>query len=143
MAATQWGRWYNGAVEGAERFMVEWHQQEEAKRCPRHAKEVARGTRDRRGREGRIDNDSSTAIGERKGEMANRIVRFQADNDNTTGKLELRVYRWHNGIAVASSDLVARRGRRRSGAVHGGVAPTGRGEEVRAPCERGGARHKG
>ena len=56
--------------------MVEWHRQEEAKRCARHAKEVARGTRDRRGR-GRIGNDSSTAISESKDEMANRVARFQ------------------------------------------------------------------
>ena len=58
--------------------MVEWHQQEEAKRCARHAKEVARGTRDMRGR-GRIDNDSSTAIGESKYEMANRVARVQVN----------------------------------------------------------------
>ena len=59
--------------------MAEWHQQEEAKRCARHTKEVARGTRDRRGA-GRIDNDgSSTAMEESKEEMANRVVRFQVD----------------------------------------------------------------
>ena len=63
--------------------MAEWRhqqqqQQEEAKRCARHTKEVARGTRDRRGA-GRIDNDSSssTAIEESKVEMANRVARFQ------------------------------------------------------------------
>ena len=45
----------------------------------RHTKEVARRTRDRRGA-GRIDNDSSsTAIGESKDEMANRVARFQVD----------------------------------------------------------------
>ena len=56
-AAKRWDKWHDGVVEGAERFMVEWHQQVEAKRCARHAKEVARGTRDRRGA-GRIDNDT-------------------------------------------------------------------------------------
>ena len=72
-------KWYDGVVEGAERFMVEWHQQEEAKRCARHAKEVTLGTNDRRGA-GRIDNDSSsTAIEESKDEMANRVARFQVD----------------------------------------------------------------
>ena len=60
--------------------MAEWHQQEEAKRCAHHTKEVARGTRDRRGA-GRIDNDSSstTAMEESKVEMANRVARFQVD----------------------------------------------------------------
>ena len=58
--------------------MVEWHQQEEAKRRARHTKEVARDTRDRRGGR-RIDIDSSTAIGESKDEMANRVARFQVD----------------------------------------------------------------
>ena len=61
--------------------MAEWHQQKEAKKCAGHAKEVARGTRDRRGA-GRIENDSSsstTAIEEIKVEMANRVARFQVD----------------------------------------------------------------
>ena len=58
-----WDKWHDGVVEGAERFMAEWHRQEESKRRPRHTKEVARGTRDRMGA-GRIDNDSiySTTI---------------------------------------------------------------------------------
>ena len=47
-AAKRWDEWHDGVAEGAEQFMVEWHQQEEAKRCARHAKQVARGTRDRR-----------------------------------------------------------------------------------------------
>ena len=61
--------------------MAEWHRQEESKRRARHTKEVARGTRDRRGA-GRIDNDSSsstTAMEESKVEMANRVARFQVD----------------------------------------------------------------
>ena len=59
--------------------MAEWHQQEESKRRARRTKELARGTRDRRGA-GRIDNDSSsTAIEESKVEMANRVARFQVD----------------------------------------------------------------
>ena len=60
--------------------MAEWHQQEESKMCARRPKEVARGTRDRRGA-GRIDNDSSstTAMEESKVEMANRVARFQVD----------------------------------------------------------------
>ena len=59
--------------------MAEWHRQEESKRRARHTKEVARGTRDRRGA-GRIDNDSSsTAIEESKDEMATRVARFQVD----------------------------------------------------------------
>ena len=43
-------------------------------------KEVARGTRDRRGA-GRIDNDSgsTTAMEESKVEMENRVARFQVD----------------------------------------------------------------
>ena len=48
-AARRWDKWHDGVVEGAERFVVEWHQQQEDKRCARHAKEEARGTRDRRG----------------------------------------------------------------------------------------------
>ena len=39
--------------------------------------------------------------------------------------------RWYTGVIPGAER------------VHGGVAPTGRGEEVRAPYERGGARHKG
>ena len=60
--------------------MAEWHRQEESKRSASHTKEVARGTRDRRGA-GRIDNDSSstTATEESKVEMANRVARFQVD----------------------------------------------------------------
>ena len=59
--------------------MAEWHRQEESKRRARHTKEVARGTRDRRGA-GRTDNDgSSTAMEESKVEMANRVTRFQVD----------------------------------------------------------------
>jgi len=79
-AAKWWGKWHDGVVEGAERFMAEWHRQEESKRRARHTKEVARGTRDRRGA-GRIDNDSSstTAMEESKVEMANRVARFQVD----------------------------------------------------------------
>ena len=70
--------------------MAECHQQEEAKRCARHAKEVARGTRDRRGGGRRIDNDSSssTAIGESNDEMANRVARFQVDQ-----------HLWESGVA--------------------------------------------
>ena len=48
-AAKRWDKWHDGVVEGAERLMVEWHQQEEAKRCARHEKEVAQATRDRKG----------------------------------------------------------------------------------------------
>ena len=45
----------------------------------RHTKEVARGTRDRRGA-GRTDiASSSTAMEESKVEMANRVARFQVD----------------------------------------------------------------
>ena len=79
-AAKWWDKWHDGVVEGAERFMAEWHRQEESKRRARHTKEVARGTRDRRGA-GRIDNDSSstTAMEESKVEMANRVARFQVD----------------------------------------------------------------
>ena len=60
--------------------MVEWHRQEESKRRVRHTKEMARGTRDRRGA-GRIDNDSSSSItiGESKDEMAKWVARFQVD----------------------------------------------------------------
>ena len=59
--------------------MAEWHQlQEESKRRARHTKEVARGTRDRRGA-GRIDNDSSTAVSESKDEMANGVASSQVD----------------------------------------------------------------
>ena len=80
-AAKRWDKWHDGVVQGAERFMAEWHRQKESKRRTRHTKEVARGTRDRRGA-GRIDNDSSsttTAIQENKVEMANRVARFQMD----------------------------------------------------------------
>ena len=79
-AAKRWDKWPDGVVEGAERFMEEWHQQEESKRRARHAKEVARGARDRRGG-GRIDDNSSssTAIDESKDEMANRVARLQVD----------------------------------------------------------------
>ena len=78
-AAKWWDKWHDGVVEGAERFMAEWHRQEESKRRARHTKEVARGTRDRRGA-GRTDNDSSsTAMEESKVEMANRVARFQVD----------------------------------------------------------------
>ena len=62
--------------------MAEWHRQEEEskKSRARHTKEVARGTRDRRGA-GAIYNDSSstTAVEESKVEMANRVARFQVD----------------------------------------------------------------
>ena len=78
-AAKWWDKWHDGVVEGAERFMAEWHRQEESKRRARHTKEVARGTRDRRGA-GRTDIDSSsTAMEESKVEMANRVARFQVD----------------------------------------------------------------
>ena len=77
-ASKRWDKWHDGVVEGAEPFMAEWHQQEEAKRWSHHAKEVARGTRDRR-EGGGVDKDSSTAIGESKDEMANRVARFQVD----------------------------------------------------------------
>lgn len=56
--------------------------QEEVKSCARHATEVAQATRNGQGRggkgrggEGRVDN-GSTAIGESKGEIANRAARF-------------------------------------------------------------------
>ena len=87
-AAKRWDKWHDGVVEGAERFMAEWHQQEEAKGGARHTKEVARGTRDRRGA-GRIDNySSSTAVDESKDEMANRVARFQVDQ-----------LQWESGVA--------------------------------------------
>ena len=73
--------------------MAEWHRQEESKRRARHTKEVARGTRDRKGA-GRIDNDSSsTAMEESKVEMANRVARFQVDYiyNSFSWKVELRV----------------------------------------------------
>ena len=72
-------KWHDGVVEGAERFMAEWPRQEESKRRARHTKEVARGTRDRRGA-GRTDiASSSTSMEESKVEMANRVARFQVD----------------------------------------------------------------
>ena len=78
-AAKRWDKGHDRVVEGAERFMAEWHRQEESKRRARHTKEVARGTRDRRGA-GRTDIDSSsTAIDESKGDMANRVAIVQED----------------------------------------------------------------
>ena len=43
----QGGTRYNGVIEGAERFMVEWHQQEEANRYAHYEKEAAQSTRNR------------------------------------------------------------------------------------------------
>lgn len=47
------------------------------KRCVNNAKEVARATRKKKGKE-LIDNESSTAIDESKYEMASRVARVQA-----------------------------------------------------------------
>lgn len=37
-AAKKWGMWRKGVVKGAEKIMVEWHRQGEAKRCALRAK---------------------------------------------------------------------------------------------------------
>lgn len=42
---------------------------------------------------------------------------------------------------AAKSGVVAQGGSRRSGDVHDGMTPTGRGEDLRAPRERGGKNH--
>lgn len=38
-----------GVVEGAERFTVDWHQQEEANNCARQGKKATKATRNSRG----------------------------------------------------------------------------------------------
>ena len=49
-AATEWGMWYRGVLEGAEQFMETWHRGEAAKSSTRHAKEAEKALSSRNGK---------------------------------------------------------------------------------------------